>query len=158
MDRLSLYHKTVDILYAAYFNDTLRHNKCTACAVGNMVAANMGIEMNIDLENGAIYWANCSPQWDNVFMTAQNKQWFNVDGYQGEAKRQIDSTGYSVVELAAIERRFESADRGNSDEDYMFNGLVDVLETLKQIHGIEDNEPEVKRFREHHETKLLQQA
>jgi len=36
------FENTVDILVKAYINDTLEHNNCYACAVGNIVAHNMG--------------------------------------------------------------------------------------------------------------------
>src|SRR5688572_25079170 len=45
MKNKPLYHKTVDILVQAYFDDTLVSGHQCGCAVGNLVAANMGIRL-----------------------------------------------------------------------------------------------------------------
>jgi hypothetical protein len=139
-----LYRKTVDILFQAYFNDTLKHDDCSACAVGNMVAANMGITTQqltprIHLRQG----------WNRVFTTfTSTRQFINPKGYVpgSEAKTQIDSTGYCWQDLAKIEFAFETAPKGESDEDWMFNGLVAVLDVLKDIHQVEDNTADVEMF------------
>lgn len=46
MKRPELYQKTVDILVKAYFDDTLQHGNCYACAVGNIIAGNCGDDSN----------------------------------------------------------------------------------------------------------------
>jgi hypothetical protein len=46
MNRPEVYHKSVQILYDAYFNDTLDVMvNCYACAVGNLIAGNLGMEI-----------------------------------------------------------------------------------------------------------------
>lgn len=149
MNRPELYKKTTDILFAAYFNDTLENGICTACAVGNIIAANMGYSFSKKC------WISNQQQlmiteWDTVFITLGGSQKINPTQYRDEAKKQIDSTGYHWQELAKIEFAFETADKGNSDEDYMFNGLVAVLEVLKSIHQVEDITPDLTRFRNHY--------
>lgn len=161
-----LYKKTVDILYEAYFKDTLEHNNCCACAVGNMVAAGCGYPKIVAPHSSSKrVWAGipypAKEGWATVFMTESNilKPFQKIvsDNYWGLAKEQIDSTGYSLVELSSIEYAFEMADRGRNEEDYMFNGLVAVLEVLKEIHEVTDEDAEVNttRFRAHYKKKLV---
>lgn len=148
MIKPELYKKTVDILFDAYFNDELRHGECSACAVGNICKGN-----GVPVYNHLMYNAYNNAAWRNVFSTSDSwGQIVDEHFYVGEAKRVIDATGYTWQELAKIEYAFESAPKGNSEEDWMFNGLVAVLEVLKQIHQVEDNEPEVTRFKNHYQT------
>jgi hypothetical protein len=157
MNRPELYRKTVDILYAAYFNDTLEHGNCAACAVGNMVAAGCGYSVIKDMQ-GKSAWNTDGPRysWNNLFTTVNGQQsvhnLYRQDPY---VRYEIASTGYPWYELAKIEYAFETADAGTNEEDYMFNGLVAVLEVLKQLHEVEDDTIEISRFKEHHERKVL---
>jgi len=163
--KLELYHKTVDILFQAYFNDTLRHGNCYACAVGNMIAANGGYKFETDANAEdpglSIYWKGFSPYssdskdpvWPAWLEYVREVNYYRDD--EEAAKEEVRLTGYSRNELMLIEHAFENAVYGNSYEDYMFNGLVAVLEVLKQIHEIEDNEPHVTRFRNHYNTKVF---
>lgn len=139
-NRIELYKKTVDILFNAYFNGTLEHGNGCGCAVGNLVAAGMGYKMVIDC--GSAAWENkrgefSFPEWNNVHNMGER---LNISKFYGEAAKQIKATGYYPSETLLIERFFEFAHRGNSEEDYMFNGLVAVLEALKQIHEITDED------------------
>lgn len=157
-----LYKKTVNILFDAYFNDTLVHNNCYACACGNIVAANSGYQFvpAEDAPHKKLTWDVSGGKYHSA--RADNKaHWFYPlsmfvpSEYDMElAKKQIHAAGYTVQDFMIIERAFEGASKGHCDEDYMFNGLVAVLEVLKQIHQVDDNEPEVARFRQHHATKL----
>lgn len=144
------FEKTVDILVKAYLNDTLEHGNCTACAVGNIIAESEGTQPRKlkSFGMGEFYsWENkVRPEWINVFCTptARSSQKINESSLFGEAKRQIDVTGYSYLELAKIEFAFE---RGNTlgyiqiddtpeKEQAMFNGLMAVVDVLAEIHGI----------------------
>ena len=150
-NRKELYQKTVDILYYAYFNNTLRHSNCFACAVGNIIAANKGFSFTPSKPIG-IKWADQheASEWHYVFCTTMGRQIIQTNNYRGKAKEQIDSTGYTLSELAKIEFAFETAEPGASPEDRMFNGLSAVLDTLKEIHQISDNSEEMQRFRAHY--------
>lgn len=146
----TLYNKTKDILYQAYFNDTLQHVNCAACAVGNIVAGNNGFNVNI--------YGNCWygkdrdisiwPRLGRVFTTDYKEskkvgvQYINEDEYEfnTDAKSQIDSTGYTWQQLAKIEYAFETCECGNSKEDKMFNGLVAVLKVLDELHEVTDGD------------------
>ena len=114
MKNEKLYQKTVDILVQAYFNDTLEHTKCHACVVGNLCGGKSA--------------------WSEVFMTAWGEQTLVKSRYVGEAKKQIDGTGYSLKQLMKIEFAFETADEGDSQDEWMFNGLMAVIDVLDKIH------------------------
>lgn len=120
-----LYQKTVDILVKAYFEDTLEHGNCEACAVGNIV--NYGKPKK-------------TLEWSNVFCTSSHIQIVEPRNYEGTAKDEIDSTGYTWQELSQIEYAFETAPRGNSDDKWMFNGLMAVIDVLDKIHENTDNQ------------------
>lgn len=120
-----LYQRTVDILVKAYFEDTLAHGSCTACAVGNIV--NYGKSKKT--------W-----RWSEVFFTGFMEQNVCSSNYKGQAKIEIDSTGYKWKQLAKIEYAFETAPKGNSDDEWMFNGLMAVIDVLDEIHQNTDKE------------------
>lgn len=172
-NRMDLYKKTVDILYNAYFNDTLVHMNSCACAVGNIIAANTGRtfkENPLKSDLRKIIWSDDKiPRWTQVFVTIVIDhmhysprfvtQTTSETKYRQDmaAKAEIMSTGYTWQELARIEYAFETAPSSVSynqdDDEWMFNGLVAVLDTLKEIHGIEDNQKEVVKFQQHHNFK-----
>lgn len=132
MNRPELYHKTVDILVQAYFNDTLQHGNCAACAVGNIVAANMGYSF---IEKyGGLNWKEAD---------AFNQLQRSLNWYDPVIRRivpnerqlaEIGSTGYRSVDLMWIESSFENCKCGNSQDEKMFNGLCAVIDTLDEIH------------------------
>lgn len=133
MIKEALYNKTVGILVDAYFNDTLRHGSCSACAVGNIVAANL--EIKVFPKGG---WSRSLPYWSDVHIidSLTHEQIFFEDGhlYRKEGIEQIKTTGYTPEQTAQIEYAFETASQGNSKEDWMFNGLMAVIEVLDKIH------------------------
>ncbi len=126
MKNEELYHKTIGILVKAYQNDTLRKYDCAACVVGNMIAANEGYAIG---EEGS--WL----KGRKVILPAWWPQIGRVDtaNNNGEAKRQMDSTGYTLDELSLIETAFE----GEGDN---FNGLMAVVDALDIIHENTDKE------------------
>jgi hypothetical protein len=126
------FNHTVNVLVNAYMNDKLQHGICDACAVGNIVMACCNKPGRIDLCNG----------WPTVFVTGGNHQQKRMPiFYEGEAKRQIDATGYTWQELARIEKAFEFHDTDSFDpedaDEAMFNGLMAVVDVLADIHGID---------------------
>ena len=145
MKNEQLYNKTIDILVQAYLNDTLAHGTFTACAVGNICAANMGTEVvKLDGSRNKFKWANhhIAPSmgsgWPLVFVTSEYCQRINMDEFAFLAEKQIKSTGYAVLELAQIEFAFETASKGNSSDEWMFNGLMAVIDVLDKIHDNTD--------------------
>lgn len=130
MKKIELYNKTVGILVDAYMNDTLRHGSCIGCAVGNLICANMyNGDMNmfdkkLCGDDGTI--------WVDVIDYTREPR---IKKYIGNAKAQIDSTGYSIMELANIELAFESSNKNKMyDDAAMFNGLMAVIDVLDIIH------------------------
>jgi hypothetical protein len=149
MKNKELYDKTVSILVDAYFNDTLQHGICSKCAVGNLInAAKPFTRKQID------DLIHSRDGWVKVFCTINanrisEQHLIYPDNYVGEAKKQIDSTGYSWENLSKIEYAFETASEGCNQEDYMFNGLMAVIEILDEIHenkDIEKTAQSKKRF------------
>ena len=127
------FDKAIKGLVKGYMNDTLVTEICTACAVGNIIA-----ECNnyiVDKEN-IISWLtkegqNKYPKWGAVFVTGYDQS-IDENNYKREAKRQIDSTGYTWKELAQVEFTFE---RTQGD---MFTKLMAVVEVLCNIEGFND--------------------
>lgn len=147
MKNKSLYEKTVNILVDAYFNDTLEHDSCQACAVGNLVAAGMGFSYEGRLWSHATHVR--TDNWSEVLWTGNEsrERRLNMSRYTGEIKKQIDSTGYTVGELSDIEHAFETAPKGKSADDWMYNGLMAVVEVLQQIHECSEEETTVAKER-----------
>ena len=143
MKNPELFNKTVAILVKAYLNDTLQHFNCCACAVGNIVAANMGLKLVKD-GCGELEWdGRNTPSfrhgWASCFSTSYGNQTTNYDNYNiiFSAKEEIDSTGYSVEELAEIELVFE---RKRHTRAPIFSGLMSVVDVLIKIHEASETE------------------
>lgn len=145
MNRIELYKKTEGVLYQAYFDDTLKHGNCAACAVGNICV------------EAARKTRLTNYMWNLLFMTdpdtmIQQEFRINPDNSGDRAALNlVAATGYTKKELMRIEWAFESASKGFCSEDYMFNGLVAVLEVLKEIHELTDEDMDLGKFRVVHE-------
>lgn len=134
------FNHTVDVLVKAYLNNTLQHASCGACAVGNMVeesCRSIGVIAQHDTVNG----------WGSVFVTdrsADNDHRIHPEKYLdfSQAKLEIDSTGYTWQELSKIEYAFETCKYSDNEDEFMFNGLMDVIDVLAEIHGIDLTEKE----------------
>lgn len=132
------FKNTVDILVKAYFNDELRHGDCEACAVGNIVYA-----AGFKRYNGPKMHIDSCGMWKNVFCTdmLSKRQHFGSIDENGEyylaGIRAINATGYGLDDLAKIEYAFEIAPYGSSDEEWMFNGLMAVVDVLAAIHRVD---------------------
>jgi len=156
MKNEELFHKTVAILVKAYLNNTLEHGNCCACAVGNIIAANLRISINPVsdrmIKNG---WERSQPLWQSVFQTdaRAHHQLKDFSKFTGLAKKQILVSGYSLEQLMQIEFAFETApdmadyDFTSLDDTWMYNGLMAVIDVLCEIHEMNE---EVKQ-----ETKAL---
>lgn len=146
MKNKELFNRTISILVNAYHNNTLQHGYCSACAVGNLVAAGINTEAK---KSGTEFQNGVLAVWDRVFMTTDRGQYFEIDKYEGEAKEQIDSTGYSVEDLAKIEYAFENVPMPahctlytGDDDEWMFSGLMAVVDALMLIHEADNSEIE----------------
>lgn len=129
------FNHTIGGLVKAYLNGTLKHGDCDACAVGNIVGGS---------------------HWQYFFMTVifsdtRMEQMLNYSKLEktglewrmvrAEGQKLISDSGYTKKELARIEWAFETAPRNCStlegeNEEWMFNGLMAVVDVLADIHGI----------------------
>lgn len=143
MKNETLYNKTVDILVQAYFEGTLEHGNCYACAVGNIIAANCGYRfLRYSNENKDIYWKGFTPynqDWtETIREKGKNPSWFSfvknphITFNKELAIQQVNSTGYTKQELFKIETAFENYKENT--EDSMFDGLMSVINCLDEIH------------------------
>tara|TARA_R110000822_G_C14997765_1_gene460417 strand:+ start:58 stop:531 length:474 start_codon:yes stop_codon:yes gene_type:complete len=131
-----IYQKSVDILLDSYNAGTLFHGKCSACAVGNLVAANNDIELvksiNKWTESPTAKWSEGVPLWNGVFATDSGGQAVFMYAYEGSTKTEIDSTGIPLTELMAIEKAFESA-ADEEENNGQYKGLCAVLDVMKDM-------------------------
>jgi hypothetical protein len=142
-NELEKFNHSVGVLVKAFLDDTLDHGNCGACAVGNLVADALNDKdfkvfgpMNLtgELVHGI--------GWAAVFCTTGKGRQLLIPGqYKGDAKKQIDATGYSWRELARIEKAFELHNPDYTKtidiEEGMFNGLMAVVDVLADIHGVD---------------------
>jgi hypothetical protein len=145
METSKRFNNAITALVKGFFEGTLFKNSCSACAVGNMVAYSLNYKIDNDKGNN---WADGTmTAWDSVFTTSYGKQKFLPDRYVDEAKEQIDSTGYTVDELAKVEFAFEThtkidwCDRKHFTQERLmadqFNGLMAVVDVLMEIEGMD---------------------
>jgi hypothetical protein len=182
MNRPELYHRTVGILYTAYFNDTLVHGTCCACAVGNLIAARLGYSIRKEqvpyfgiLEITEHHWYDVNGKrvpdpilnsmsslpaqgWGAFVCTPNPGRPQEIEWkYLSElvVQQQIAATGYTPEEVILIERVFESA-KGETIEDRMFDGLCRVLDALEAIHEVHHQETidQKKHFSEHYQIRV----
>lgn len=122
------FNHTVNVLVKAYLDDTLEHGVCSACAVGNIVGGSLW----------AMFFQSDSYNGTQAYSASTPLPWFKMVGKksQNKARRQIKKSGYSRKELARIEFAFETADQGETEDEWIFNGLMAVVEVLADIHQI----------------------
>lgn len=130
------FEHTVNVLVKAYMNDTLEHENCAACAVGNIICA-AGIDLNSNTDLAANAWYHAIQK---LVRKSEMYCFSHLDKVQ-IGLNQIEATGYSINELNRIESAFESEGEfrfdGVKNEDRMFNGLMKVVDVLADIHGID---------------------
>lgn len=146
MNRENIYKKSCDILYKAYFDGTLQHENCSACACGNLIAGNKNYTFKKRGNENYFDWneSENSNHWYNKIL--------GYKYYNEEGEDQINATGYTEQEFRQIEKAFEGINSIYKEEDRMFKGLVAVLEELAKIHEIEEttNTKEKERFKKHY--------
>jgi hypothetical protein len=139
------FENTMDILVKAYLNDTLKHNDCQRCAVGNIVHAAGFPYYELNGYSDSMPPDSCG-NWKALFVTFDGHQsnrklgigWFIEDpSWVSAAEKMINATGYTEEQLAKVEYAFETASKGKNEDDWMFNGLIAVLEVVAQIHGVD---------------------
>lgn len=125
MNRPDQFWNSIDILATAYFEGELVAGSCNACAVGNLVQAHN---------------ENCSRE--------ANRRWYSeLTSYRGTFNGDVEvapSLPYTAEEIDRIERAFESSAGpcelfNDGGVDY-FPALMDVVDILMDIHGVEDED------------------
>lgn len=107
----------IDVLLDAINNRTLAKGDCTACAVGNLVANGMGYSKEqynlnvlekLDYNYGYKNWSClfCTDFNVQTIVSKRNRNYI-LKKYP-EIKEQINSTGFTLDELAQIEKAFET--------------------------------------------------
>lgn len=124
MNRPERFERSVDVLARAFFDGTLRHRDPCACAVGNLVADQIGADTA----------AESSASWPDH---SSHDNWYDalLDFiYREDEQKETDIARplrYTNAEIREIEDAFENA----PDQ---FEGLMNVLDVLFEIHEIED--------------------
>lgn len=152
------FENSVNVLVNAYLNDDLMHQNCACCAVGNLISHACNLKVQ-HIGNEEFYWVDDRnkvydpDEWLKVFGTKVEEtgglnffrkknmrvvdKWFRVDEINSLVSYWADETGYSIVQLASIERAFESVEYGENNDTWMFNGLMAVVDVLAEIHNID---------------------
>lgn len=158
------FNKAIKALVTAFFEETLAKGNCAACAVGNIVEEALEFKPCKRIVAFPNYYGHYNEgeqlekvvdypnsKWRHVFCTNNRlSQKMDLSKYSGLVKDCIDSTGYSVKELALVERSFENAtsifyhDYSHSSKkeimEDQFNGLMAVVDVLCEIEGYDSNE------------------
>jgi hypothetical protein len=131
--------RAIDIFLDSLNDGTLIAGSCTACAVGNLVAAACGIKLSVRggfvtpdnyqvmTPHGSVFFT----AWNNLFLTTGlNGQTRNdlsdfpeLDQKQFQAL--VDTTGFTIDELAEIEYTFETVAR--------HQGVIHALEAVVKV-------------------------
>lgn len=147
--------KAIDIFLDAINNNTLIKGDCTKCAVGNLVRVGMGYgpeyrEPNLgeDFIHGRDDKSRRYINWSMAFCTMPNgKQRFKEKTYPKLLqkypiiKQQIESTDFTVKELAKIEHTFER--NANNTKKGMIKGLEAVVQVMLEFDECKDDVKEV---------------
>lgn len=139
MKNPELFHKTIGILVNAYLNDTLLFSDTCACAVGNLVAGNMGYKIT-KLPGGQFFWdEDLASNWEHlVWSNINSKLYPSLSPPTGKSIAEAESTGYTVFELTCIENSFlEGWNKDQKITEKPYNGLMAVVEVLCDIHKMD---------------------
>jgi len=115
------FENSVNILVKAYLNDTLKHFRCGACAVGNLIAGTL---------NANIFDDGHSPDYVLPSGLIVGVPWLCFRSLQEDKLNVNDLLGYSDDEIDLIEEAFEQGDHD------MFLSLMRVVDVLADIHHI----------------------
>lgn len=178
------FEKAYNALVNAYFEGTLAKGICVACAVGNIVAVGAGARINVS----ELPWGDplyeCLYEndfWGTLFSTSKGIQRKYVTYPNGmtfcepyktlvceeemaviskQREKLLRLTGYSDVELAEVEKAFETNTKidftnykAHTEQEVLedqFNGLSAAVDVLVRLDNIEnENKQYNKKFREH---------
>lgn len=139
MKNKELFYKNVNILQKAYYNGTLEHANCTACAVGNLLCANLGIK-TISSKSKTLFddFNLIKDKFPNSWSKFKKTSPFHIY----DLHKTSELIGYYPEEIIKIEESFENTYCQNDEDGY--KGLCAVLDVLMEIHefNTEDTLPE----------------
>lgn len=135
MKNEKLFNETIDKLVKAYFDGTLEHGNCRACAAGNIC--------------GDSLWAFWF--FTTIAFGREDEYLREGRGYrqikQGEFNQPFPKKyPYSLQELMDIEWAFETAPK---EGDWEFNGLMAVVDVLEKIHECDTETTKATKQRFH---------
>ncbi len=152
------FERAYQALLTAFFDETLAKCNCTACAVGNIVAAGYNTKVFKDKDTGDLKCNVVNREWSSLFVTLSNskkqgqyfEKFYNKNYEDLLAIDNVNVTGYSVEELARVEFAFETNTiisyqnyfkytRNEIMED-QYNGLMAVVDVLCEIEGLNSTE------------------
>ena len=157
MKNEQLYKETVDIILDAYNDGHLISGSACGCFVGNIVARRMGIAYNAPGYNGDWWYGVIYP------INSNHASSEFVEKYGENGMKQIKVTGYSIQEVAKLEKAFENAatkleketDGSCSSIQKSYVGMDAALKVLAEIHETDEKESIVrldKIYKEKYET------
>jgi hypothetical protein len=153
------FKKAYEALYRAWENNTLAKNTCTACAVGNIVAAAQGgviTKVHNEMVDSRISFI-CNTRnnfWDQLFVTSYGEQ----DIYKNPVLEEelFKLTGYTAYELAKVEYAFETNTKINFNrynrftqkeiEEDQFKGLMAVMDVLIELDEVKEGNEYKQNF------------
>ena len=129
--------RAIDVFLDAINKGTLAKGKCSACAVGNLVAHGIGMEIDpirlICVDIGGFNTNNT--HWGDLFCTVEGRQFmFDINPDSHDAMANIKSTEFTFEELAKIEFAFETSTQINGVR-YKYHTKEEVR--ADQIKGLE---------------------
>lgn len=144
------FENAISALVEAFFKGTLAKGHCAACAVGNMIHYSFGKKPEmivkqyiVDFKPGYPTKLKGGGEWHQLISECSF-----VD--KKMAKKQIESTGYSLSEIKLIESAFECntiishTDMKNQSKEAImedqYKGLMAVVDVLCEIEGLEPTE------------------
>jgi len=128
----------IDIFLDAINNGTLAAGTCTACAVGNLVAAGIGYEIDKDfnsfvkLKNDTLK-VKPNAAWMAAFSSSREA----IIGYTKEdGLKNIEATDFTLEEILKIERAFERNTRISYGRYYEFSKKEIRADQIKGLEAI----------------------
>lgn len=128
MKNEKLFNETIDKLVKAYFEGTLRHRQCSACAVGNIIGTDRWMYHFYTSKKQQ------EPHNQAIPIRIYRKDKEYIQAKWSPIENPFPYSDYSMQELMEIEWAFETADMGKNRDDWEFNGLMKVVEVLQKIH------------------------
>lgn len=163
------FERAYNALVDAFFNGTLASGTCTACAVGNIVAACQGGKIRFD-GNSDRHTTDINGFSNSGYVCSTNNSYWGY--FMSSLGRGLpianqllqtlwETTGYTWEELAMVEKAFEGNTKisaicyehfGRDSIEVLedqYNGLVAAVDVLLKLDGEQPDPQYAQKFREH---------